>query len=94
MNQNIYDKTIVFSIKMFAYAMRALGYKFKPFPFEIAIPLDYRLKKINPDLNYWFYVSKQTNIPPLHIDSLIWPIFRIKNLPKKFALLKEYLSNL
>jgi len=103
MEQNIYDKTIVFSTKIYGYGLRIIGYKII-FPFEIFIPIDNRIGKISKDKNYWIKLSKEINIPLLHIDSLIWitmgldndKIEGIKNeeLKNKIKLLKNYLDNI
>jgi len=103
MGQNIYDKTIVFSTKIYGYGLRIIGYKII-FPFEIFIPIDNRIGKISKDKNYWIKLSKEINIPLLHIDSLIWitmglnndKIEGIKNeeLRNKIKLLKNYLDNI
>ena len=103
MGQNIYDKTIVFSTKIYGYGLRIIGYKII-FPFEIFIPIDNRVGKISKDKNYWIKLSKEINIPLLHIDSLIWitmglnndKIEGIKNeeLKNKIKLLKNYLDNI
>jgi len=103
MEQNIYDKTIVFSTKIYGYGLRIIGYKII-FPFEIFIPIDNRIGKISKDKNYWIKLSKETNIPLLHIDSLIWitmglnndKIEGIKNeeIKNKIKLLKNYLDNI
>jgi len=103
MGQNIYDKTIVFSTKIYGYGLRIIGYKII-FPFEIFIPIDNRIGKISKDKNYWIKLSKEINIPLLHIDSLIWitmglnndKIERIKNreFKNKIKLLKNYLDNI
>ncbi len=103
MRQNIYDKTIVFSTKIYGYGLRIIGYK-TIFPFEIFIPIDNRIGKISKDRNYWVRLSKEVNIPLLHIDSLIWvtmgldndKIERIRNeeLKNKIKLLKNYLNNI
>ncbi|MFP3256479.1 MAG: N-glycosylase/DNA lyase [Candidatus Nanopusillus acidilobi] len=103
MGQNIYDKTIVFSTKIYGYGLRIVGYKII-FPFEIFIPIDNRISKISKDKNFWIKLSKEINIPLLHIDSLIWitmglnndKIEGIKNeeLKNKIKLLKNYLDNI
>jgi len=103
MGQNIYNKTIVFSTKIYGYGLRIIGYKII-FPFEIFIPIDNRIGKISKDKNYWIKLSKETNIPLLHIDSLIWitmglnndKIEGIKNeeIKNKIKLLKNYLDNI
>ena len=103
MGQNIYDKTIVFSTKIYGYGLRIIGYKII-FPFEIFIPIDNRIGKISKDKNYWIKLSKETNIPLLHIDSLIWITIGLNNdriegikneeLKNKIKLLKNYLDNI
>jgi DNA-(apurinic or apyrimidinic site) lyase len=103
MGQNIYDKTIVFSTKIYGYGLRIIGYKII-YPFEIFIPIDNRIGKISKDKNYWIKLAKEVNIPLLHIDSLIWitigldndKIEKIKNeeLKNKIKLLKNYLDNI
>jgi DNA-(apurinic or apyrimidinic site) lyase len=103
LRQNIYDKTIVFSTKIYGYGLRIIGYKII-FPFEIFIPIDNRIGKISKDKNYWIGLSKRVNIPLLHIDSLIWitmgltnnKIERIRNeeLKNKIKLLKNYLNSI
>ena len=83
MKQDISAKTIVFAIKMFWYWAR-INYKFIPYPFEIDIPVDSRIKKIylkekninqagNKEIiNYFRQISRQIWVPPLHLDSLLW----------------------
>jgi len=44
MNQPLYAKTVVFSIKLFSYVLREKE-GFIPFPFEISIPVDSRIKR-------------------------------------------------
>ncbi len=71
-------KTVVFAVKMFGYAQRVLLGKFEPYPFGIPIPLDSRIQKItqlyspSDPLQFWFDVSENSKIPPLHIDSILW----------------------
>ncbi|MGC9133329.1 MAG: N-glycosylase/DNA lyase [Nanopusillaceae archaeon] len=103
MGQKENDKTIVFSIKIFGYGLRIIGYKII-FPFEIFIPIDNRIGKINKDKEFWIKLSKKVNIPLLHIDSIIWitmgmdkeEIEKIeeKELREKIIELKEYLDNI
>lgn len=73
------SKTIVFAVKMFGYASRIVFKKFIPYPMEIPIPNDTRIEKYtkkfsdkNP-IAFWDEISKDSKIPPLHIDSIIWP---------------------
>ncbi len=83
MDQKHNAKTIVFAVKMFWYASRISFQEFLFYPFEVQIPLDSRLKKIyeinvgvwsNPRevLDYFENLSNETNIPPLHLDSVLW----------------------
>ncbi|MDN5358241.1 MAG: DNA-(apurinic or apyrimidinic site) lyase [Candidatus Diapherotrites archaeon] len=72
-------KTTVFAVKMFGYAMRIANGKFIPYPFEIPIPVDSRIKKFTEKLGagkpipFWNEVAKKSGVPPLHIDSILWP---------------------
>ncbi|MEM0324541.1 MAG: N-glycosylase/DNA lyase [Candidatus Aenigmatarchaeota archaeon] len=98
LNQKQTDKTIVFSAKILGYTLRIIGYKII-FPFDIQIPIDYRIGKISKSMEFWKKLSEKCKIPPLHIDSLIWisynlDIEKIKegNLKSKIILLKSYLS--
>lgn len=81
MNQALDAKTIVFAVKMFSYAARNYFSKLVLFPYEIEIPIDSRLETIyeiyNSDKNikikeFYKTLSKQLNIPPLHLDAIIW----------------------
>lgn len=81
MNQKTDDKTIVFAVKMFSYWARNIFNKLIYFPFEIFIPIDsrltniYELYKDDFDWNikeFYLELSKKLNIPPLHLDWLIW----------------------
>jgi len=96
-------KTLVFAVKMFIYACRiATGGKLVA-PFEIEIPLDVRLRKIAPSLEFWRNLSREVNIPPLHLDTLVWVTMGadkrfLENLPpelkEKVVKLKEVLKEL
>jgi len=57
-------KTVVFAVKMFGYAMRIATGEFRPYPMEVPIPVDSR---------FWQEVAERTRVPPLHIDSILWP---------------------
>ncbi|ASJ16582.1 N-glycosylase [Thermococcus chitonophagus] len=94
-------KTIVFAVKMFGYASRIAFSEFIPYPMEIPIPEDVRIIKVTRKLTqenprkFWREVARQTGVPPLHIDSIIWPILGgadISRAPKplRFKLLKLY----
>ena len=82
MNQPVYAKTVVFSVKFFSYVARC-KHKFIPFPFEISIPVDSRIKQKYFQLTwekwtdavvrkYFNQLWKNKGIPPLHLDSLLW----------------------
>jgi len=96
-------KTLVFAVKMFIYACRiATGGKLVA-PFEIEIPLDVRLRKIAPSLEFWRNLSREVNIPPLHLDTLVWVTMGadkrfLEKLPpelkEKVVKLKEVLKEL
>jgi len=97
------DKTIVFSLKMLYYAYRIIKKEFKLFPYNVMIPIDVRIGKINKDKGFWKNLEKNLGIPLLHLDSIIWvtkglkedEINRIKNkeLKKKLMKLKSLLNN-
>lgn len=81
MKQKITDKTIVFAVKMFSYWARNYFNNFIEFPFSISIPIDSRLTNLyetyNEDKNlkidtFYDILSKKTNIPPLHLDAVLW----------------------
>ncbi len=81
MNQTKDAKTIVFAVKMFSYAARNYFDKLIEFPYEIEIPIDSRLETIyeiyNSDKNikikdFYKILSKELNIPALHLDAIIW----------------------
>ena len=83
------SKTLVFSLKMFLYAIDIIDKKHYFAPFGIMIPLDSRIKKISRDKSFWIAVEKQTSIPLLHIDSILWMA-----LSKDFSLKSEKILNL
>ena len=73
-------KTIVFAVKMFGYAGRIAFGEFVPYPMTIEIPDDMRISAYTkrftsePPVSFWSRVAKETGIPPLHIDSILWPV--------------------
>jgi len=76
---DIKAKTIVFAIKMFNYACRISSRKNYILPYEISIPVDIRIKAlsrklgVNRNLNeFWERLALDVQIPPLHLDSLLW----------------------
>jgi len=83
MNQQKDAKTIVFAVKMFSYAARNVFWYLEFFPFDLAIPIDSRLenlykKYVKKDFTkkeikqYYFDLAKKLNIPPLHLDAILW----------------------
>jgi DNA-(apurinic or apyrimidinic site) lyase len=88
---------------MFIYACRIATGGELGAPFEIEIPLDVRLRKIAPSLEFWRNLSREVNIPPLHLDTLVWVTMgadkrSLENLPpelkEKVVKLKEVLKEL
>lgn len=80
MKQKKDDKTILFAVKMFHYAAMARFSAFNVMPFEIWMPLDSRIAKIEKLYNsnnmdsqtFWKYIAKTINIPQIHLDAVIW----------------------
>ena len=83
-------KTIVFAVKMFSYGARNVFGYVERFPFSLNIPIDSRLEKLylaEVGRNFWrslkkkeisgFYqnLAKKLNIPPLHLDAILWVNF-------------------
>ena len=76
------SKTIVFSVKMYGYIAREVLKRFVPYPFEIGVPLDSRLLRLSKSIwgredkgfliERWDRLARSSNVPPLHLDSLIW----------------------
>ncbi|MCS7123074.1 MAG: N-glycosylase/DNA lyase [Candidatus Aenigmarchaeota archaeon] len=85
------SKTIVFTIKMLNYVYRAFRDEDRVLPKIIPIPVDFRIRKLTKYVNLiedenvsykkiqeiWNEVAELTNIPPLHLDSLLWLIGRV-----------------
>ncbi|MDK2854156.1 MAG: DNA-(apurinic or apyrimidinic site) lyase [Thermococcaceae archaeon] len=73
-------KTIVFAVKMFGYASRIAFKEFIPYPMEIDIPKDFRIESYTKrftsedPVKFWREISKEVGVPPLHIDSILWPV--------------------
>lgn len=85
MNTKKDSKTNVFAVKMFWYAHEIISWKKTIYPMNIQIPVDSRIKRIytnslniknkvsNTEIqNYFQTLSKKYNIPPLHLDSILW----------------------
>ncbi|OMH40436.1 N-glycosylase/DNA lyase [Desulfurobacterium indicum] len=72
LNQKKDAKTVVFAIKMFIYACRIMYNKNIIAPKGIFIPMDSRIKSISDDKNFWKKLEKETKIPLIHIDAILW----------------------
>lgn len=89
LNTKSYSKTVVFTVKIFGYGSRVVFNEFIPYPYSIEIPRDSRIEKYTKKLTnkeilkFWNEISIETGVPPLHIDSILWPALgnweRIKN---------------
>lgn len=94
-----YYKTVVFSIKMFGYSCRIVFNKFIAYPFEIDIPLDNRIIRFTRNftdrnfLDFWREISVKSRVPPLHIDSILWPFLTNREIrDEKLKTLMEFLN--
>ncbi len=85
MQQKNNSKTIVYTIKMLSYWVRIVKQQDIILPFEIEIPIDSRLIKLyeifntDKDLsikNFYEILSKKTNIPPIHLDGILWTNYK------------------
>jgi DNA-(apurinic or apyrimidinic site) lyase len=82
MSVPVWSKTLCFAVKMFGYAARVVFEKFIPYPFDVAIPVDSRIRKIfltsygelsdKEIIEKTYELSKISGIPSLHLDSLFW----------------------
>lgn len=83
MKQTVRSKTITLTVKMFGYAARIVTEKFVTYPMHVQIPVDSRLRQIyvynkRKDVSekviqdYFQSLAEQFNVPPLHLDSLLW----------------------
>ena len=88
------SKTLVFAIKIYGYILRVLKKPFLHYDYSIPIPFDSRISKITNKIlgkqvskkeaiDFWFSISKKTNIPSLHLDSIFWLNPRFINTSKK-----------
>ena len=79
LNTKGHSKTVVFAIKIFGYGGRMVFNKFIPYPYSVEIPKDSRIEKYTAKftkgdvLKFWNEVAIESGVPPLHIDSLLWP---------------------
>lgn len=80
MRQNKTAKTIVFAVKIFWYWARIRFWEIKIFPMSINIPLDSRLQNLyekykweySSATNFYHDLSVKLDIPPLHLDAVVW----------------------
>ncbi|WP_180706420.1 N-glycosylase/DNA lyase [Desulfurobacterium atlanticum] len=72
LNQKRDAKTVVFAVKMFIYAFRIAFGKDIFAPCGIMIPLDSRISKISKDKDFWKRLEKETGIPLIHVDAVLW----------------------
>ncbi|WP_457568562.1 N-glycosylase/DNA lyase [Desulfurobacterium sp.] len=72
MNQKRDAKTIVFAVKMFIYACRIMYNENITAPPGIFIPLDSRIRSISENREFWKKLEKETGIPLIHIDAVLW----------------------
>lgn len=91
MKQKRHKKTVVFTTKVFWYWARICLERFISFPFSVGIPIDSRLSKIFLHIKwaenikeekireYFEERAAEHQIPPLHLDSLLWIRYR-KNI--------------
>jgi len=84
MNQQKDTKTIVFAVKMFSYSARNIFGYLEYFPQSLMLPIDSRLEKLYYKYNdkdnaskkeikiFYTELAKKLNIPPLHLDAVLW----------------------
>lgn len=82
MSVHLWSKTLSFAVKMFGYAARVVFEKFIPYPLEISIPVDSRIRKLffvsygelsdKEIIEKTYEFSQNSGISPLHLDSLFW----------------------
>lgn len=79
MRQKPDAKTVVYTVKMLSYGVRIQTWGDIVLPFEIPIPIDSRLTKLyelsDSKLkikDFYTILSKQTQIPPIHLDGILW----------------------
>jgi len=79
LNTRGYSKTVVFAVKIFGYGGRMVFNRFIPYPHSVEIPRDSRIERYTRRftdgdvIKFWSEVAWDTGVPPLHIDSLLWP---------------------
>ncbi|NPA86678.1 MAG: N-glycosylase/DNA lyase [Candidatus Diapherotrites archaeon] len=84
------SKTVVFAVKMFGYGGRILTGRFVPYPMEVPIPVDLRIERLtrrlgdDDPIRFWNEVARASSVPPLHIDSILWPLLGNEELREPF----------
>lgn len=78
MNQSPEAKTIVFAVKMYIYVYRIVTQEKLLAPLGIMIPLDSRITSISSDKGFWHNLERDSSIPLLHIDSILWVTMGLK----------------
>lgn len=89
MGQTVRSKTITLAVKMFGYAARIVTSRFVIYPMDVQIPVDSRLRQIyvynmKKDVDekkiqdYFQGLAEEFQVPPLHLDSLLWIDYREK----------------
>jgi len=88
LNSDKTSKTLIFAVKMFYYAVMARENERIRLDMRLPVPVDSRLIRITEDLGLvrdahkqgtmeiqraWGAVSRISGVPPLNIDSLLWP---------------------
>lgn len=91
MKQDTHNKTMPFAIKMYGYAVRIVTNAFVPYPMDVVIPLDSRLRTIYQNqfpghsdsdksiIQHYQEIAEACGIPPLHLDAAIWIDYREKH---------------
>jgi len=72
MGQRADAKTVVFAAKMFIYAVRIRRGSEPGGQFGISIPVDSRIARISESKSFWSELEKETGIPQLRLDALLW----------------------
>ena len=89
LNTKSSSKTVVFTVKIFGYGCRMVFSRFISYPFTIEIPKDSRIERYTAKftegdvLKFWSKIALDSGVPPLHIDSLLWPALGDWNRIKK-----------
>ncbi len=72
------SKTVTFAVKTFGYAAREITGEFVPYPFDVPIPVDSRIRRLTEAITdedprrFWDRAAREADLPPLHLDTLLW----------------------